>query len=97
MNQQKSPWDELARLARSGASEPLPEMPFGFETRVLASLRETPAVDDGFSMLVALIPRALLFSALIAILTLAATHQSLHLDTPSEMMAQSLAQMTYDR
>ncbi len=68
--------DRLLRSAAHAGAEPLPQMPFGFDTRVLAELRSNPV--DGTKSL-AMFAQRVAFAALgLIALAVAATYQQLN-------------------
>ncbi len=68
-------WYQLARLARQAPPEPHPEMPFGFDTRVVAAWQAQWGLIEGPPW-AALLRTALVCAAVIMLLSLAMTYRS---------------------
>lgn len=69
-------WNRLAQLARQAPAEPPAEMPFGFDTRVLADWRAERAESESMPWTL-LLRGALACSALIMLVSLAINYHSL--------------------
>jgi hypothetical protein len=87
-------WKRLVAMARQAPAVPPAEMPFGFDTRVIAGWRAQ--VDDGESSLwVPLLRGALVCSVLIVALTVAMNYQTLKEREPTSLaIADSAIQLT---
>jgi anti-sigma-K factor RskA len=87
-------WKRLAAMARQAPAAPPAEMPFGFDTRVIANWRAQ--ADDGDSSLwVPLLRGALVCSVLIVALTVAVNYQTLKEREPTSLaIADSAIQLT---
>ncbi len=62
-------WDQLTRVARQAPAEPNPEMPLGFDTRVLATMPQAVADEDSLDLL-RLLRRALACAAVLMLISL---------------------------
>lgn len=87
-------WKRLARVARQAQVEALGEMPYGFDTRVIADWRAR--CDDSETLPWTFLLRgALVCSALIMILSVAMNYQSLQEREPGvDAIADSAIQMS---
>ena len=87
-------WKHLAAMARQAPVEPLIEMPFGFDTRVVAAWRAQ--AEENESLPWALLLRgALVCSVLIVALTVAMNYQTLKEHEPTSLaIADSAIQLT---
>ena len=77
-------WKRLAAMARQAPAAPPAEMPFGFDTRVIAVWR-THADDEESSLWVPLLRGALVCSVLIVALTVAMNYQTLNEREPTSL------------
>jgi len=68
-------WKRLTAMARTTPLEPAAEMPFGFDTRVLADLLPKPEIEEAVPW-ARLLPGALVCASLIMLLSLAMNFQS---------------------
>ena len=69
-------WERLAATARGAAEEPAPEMPFGFDTRVIADWQAQRGGEEAVPW-ARLLRGALACASLIMLLSLAMNFQSL--------------------
>jgi len=74
-------WKRLTATARRAPREPVAEMPFGFDTRVLAELLLQPESEEAVPW-ARLLPGALVCASLIMLLSLAMNFQSLRESDP---------------
>lgn len=81
MKNSSLPIDRLLRSAAAAPGEPIPTMPFGFDTRVLAQWRATWPNDS--ATILHLLRRVMLLAlALIVLASAAAYHELHHGDEP---------------
>jgi len=69
-------WTHLTMAARRAAAEPPAEMPFGFDTRVIADSRRRRATEETLPWAL-LLRGALVCAGLILLLSVAANYQTL--------------------
>ena len=70
------PWERLARAARQAPLEPPPEMPFGFDARVLADRRRWREGEEAVPW-ARLLRGALVCASLIMLLSVAMNYSTL--------------------
>ena len=90
----ENPWNRLAAAARQAPAEPWAEMPFGFESRLMADWRMQCDGSEALSWTF-LLRGALVCSALIMILSVAMNYQSLQEREPgADAIADSAVHMS---
>ena len=88
------PWMRLANAARQAPSEPPPDMPFGFDTRVLAQWRSRREAEETLPWAL-LLRGALVCASLLMLLSVAMNYQSLKEREPGSVaIADSVLRMS---